>query len=108
MISIEQRFVGSSSLKEVCDRLAPQSQLVVVEDMTGYLARFGIVAAAVKIRHLRPSNSIRFVLEILERRGEQPSRYVILTLDRDFTGPEALVAYIRFRETDGGLHLPLQ
>lgn len=107
MITIEQRLVGSSSLKELCDRLAPNSQLERVEDVTGYLARFGIVASASKVRHLRPSGSERFVLEIIERWAEGASRYVILTLDRDFTGPEALAAYLRFREGDG-LNPPLQ
>lgn len=97
MVEIEKRFVGFGSLQSVCDRLAPESQLSPVENMTGYLARFGVVAAAIKIRHVRPSGDVRFVLEIQERGGQQPDRYVILTLDRDFTGPEALEAYLCFR-----------
>lgn len=101
MIEIEQRFVGFGSLQTICDRLAPESQLEPVEDMTGYLARFGVVAAATKIRHVRPSGDVRFVLEIQERRGQQSDRYVILTLDRDFTGTEALEAYLCFLTMDG-------
>ena len=100
MLTIEQRIVGSSFLQDVCDRLVPNSHLEKVEDVTGYLARFGNVASATKVRHIRPSMRERFILEIRERRTEGVSRYVILTLDRDFTGPEALVAYLRFRDTD--------
>lgn len=100
MVAIEQRIVGLSSLQAVCDRLVPNSLLEMVEDVTGYLARFGNVTTATKVRHVRSSGCERFVLEIKERRAEGASRYVILALDRDFTGPEALVAYLRFRDTD--------
>lgn len=101
MVEIEQRFVGYGSLQSICNRLAPESRLSPVENMTGYLARFGVVAAALKIRHVRPSGDVRFVLEIQEQRRHQPDRYVVLTLDRDFTGPEALEAYLQFRSQDG-------
>ncbi|MCC6201147.1 MAG: hypothetical protein IT466_10275 [Moraxellaceae bacterium] len=92
MIVIEQRFIGSSSLQSICALLAPNSQLTLMENVTGYLAKYGIVQA-VKLQHIRPDGSSRFVLEVLEKNTSSQNWYVILTLDRDFTGDEALLAY---------------
>ena len=97
MIHIEQRIVGSSNLQSVCERFAPGGHLDVTDNLTGYLAMYGLIAHAVKIRHVRPDGSIRFVLEILERIAGQTDKFVILTLDRDFTGKEALEAYRMYR-----------
>lgn len=96
MITIEQRFIGGSSFQSLCDRLAPGSQLTIISEMTGFLARFGVIHA-LKIRHIRPDGSIRHVVEILETRTPRQDWYVILTLDRDFTGTEALEAYQQYR-----------
>lgn len=97
MIHIKQRIVGSSNLQSVCDRYVPGSQLDVTDNLTGYLAMYGLIAHAVKIRLTRPDGSIRFVLEILERISGETENFVILTLDRDFTGKEALEAYRMYR-----------
>lgn len=93
MINIEQRIIGSSSLREVCNRLAPESVIEDQGNMTGFLVAYGAVHKASKLKHTRPGGSTRFVLEVIERAPGGQERYVILTLDRDFTGREALEAY---------------
>lgn len=99
MITIEQRFTGSASLEQICARLAPESVLEDCGEVTGFLAAYGTVQKASKIRHTRPGGSVRYVLEVFEQRGPHGDRYVVLTLDRDFSGHEALAAYRQFRET---------
>lgn len=96
MITIEQRFIGGSSFQSLCERLAPGSQLTIICDMTGFLAGFGVIHA-LKLHHIRPDGSIRYVVEILETRNPRQDWYVILTLDRDFSGTEALEAYQQYR-----------
>lgn len=101
MITIEQRFVGTSSLQSICDRLAPGSQLTLISDMTGYLVQFGIVRAR-KFQHGRPDRSMRYVMEVIETRTAAEDWHVILTLDKDFSGADALVAYQQYRTLKKG------
>lgn len=101
MITIEQRFIGSASFESICDRLAPGSQLTLISDLTGYRAQFGIVRAR-KLQHVRPDGSMRYVMEVIETRTAAADWYVILTLDRDFSGTDALSAYQQYRSLKKG------
>lgn len=93
---IEQRLIGSQSLREICERLAPQSRFDELGDMTGYLAAHGAVHSASKILHHRPDGSSRYVLEVFEKGGRNGDRYVVLTVSRDFAADEALSIYRHF------------
>lgn len=101
MINIEQRFVGTGSFQDLCNRLSPQSQLEDIADVTANLVMFGVVQKAKKIKHTLQSGKVKYVLEILESGGPDGDRHVVLTLDRDFTGPDALEAYKQFRAIKG-------
>lgn len=94
---IEQRLLGSQDLRQLCARLAPESTFEDIANMTGHLAAHGEVKKATKILHHRPGGTSRYVLEIYEAGGAAGDRYVILTINRDFDGKDALAIYRHFK-----------
>lgn len=99
-IEILQRFVASDPLPVLCEVLDKGSLFETLEDVMGHFAMFGAIRSAKKIKHIRSDGSIGFVLELYETGGPKGTRWISLTLSRDFAPAEALEAYKIFRTED--------